>query len=644
MSSSRAAPSENCNVQVFVRVRPFNDRERKLDSNTIPALKVVGRSHSGTAVRMLKTDVGTAEVEDESATYVCDDCFWSVDNSATQQTVFDHVGVPCVEHVWEGFNACIFAYGQTGSGKTHTMSGVAGDVGLIPRMTHSLVQELDKLEEGEFERAGSSIAGDSIIAGAQDDPRNRIRKSFTLTVRYFEIYNEQAFDLLVADSKPLRVREHPLSGPFVADVTEIVVSSEAEMAALLDRGARHRHTATTQMNDKSSRSHSVFQVELTQTTTILPPASAPATTKPNVVKRQSRLNLVDLAGSENAKKTGAMGDTAKEGQNINKSLLTLGKVIDALLEKQMNPHTKGIHIPYRDSTLTFLLKESLGGNSRTVMLATVSPARDNWAETKNTLTYAARARKLVNTVHVVEDEVNRVINSLKDENEKLRVQLKEQQHNEALSQQLERNQALIDELRAREEASRADAELREKELLIRHEQNATVRKQLEDERDKMKREAEQKQQDLLRRNEQIMMLEERVQEYEEKLRKEKDELRKTFEQYEALMSDHSKVKGQMAAITQHKEEMQRMVRQAEFEMLELRIQNEVEEKKLKEATDELAERDKKLRELQTNTEMLNQQAKLQTQKLDEQAAALERQQQDLLSKEQAMRELAQREQ
>ena len=222
-----------------------------------------------------------------------------------------------------------------------------------------------------------------------------------------EIYNEKVRDLLNPSDKTLKVREHAATGPYVDGLVKTAVQSSKEIHDIIEEGGKSRTIAATNMNSESSRSHAVFTVLLTQET-------EHGTMKGEKV---SRLSLVDLAGSERASKTGAAGSRLKEGSKINKSLTTLGLVISALASG------KSKFVPYRDSVLTWLLKDSLGGNSKTAMIATISPAADNYEETLSTLRYADRAKKIVNKAVVNEDPNTKLINELKKQVEQLKLQL-----------------------------------------------------------------------------------------------------------------------------------------------------------------------------------------------------------------------------
>ena len=239
--------------------------------------------------------------------------------------------------------------------------------------------------------------------------------NFKVEVSYMEIYNERVRDLLDPKKSAktnLKVREHKSLGPMVDGLSVLAVSSFDQISGLIDEGNKCRTVAATNMNTESSRSHAVFTIRLTHTLSDIEKGFSG--------EKVSKISLVDLAGSERAGKTGAMGKRLEEGGNINKSLTTLGMVISALAEKCGK---KEKFVPYRDSVLTWLLKDNLGGNSRTVMIATISPAADNYEETLSTLRYADRAKKIVNHAIINEDPNAKVIRELREEVEVLKSQI-----------------------------------------------------------------------------------------------------------------------------------------------------------------------------------------------------------------------------
>ncbi|XP_046607794.1 kinesin-like protein KIF14 isoform X3 [Neodiprion virginianus] len=379
---------EQSNLTVGVRVRPLNFKE--LNDQRITAIVEANGQNI------------TVECESSRHTFMYDHCFVSYADSctpqhATQEVVFKNMVLPLVENAFEGYNACLFAYGQTGSGKSYSMmgtetcgSGLGSEAGIIPRFCHEI-----------FCR---SMRNPKVVT--------------TVEISYFEIYNEKIHDLLGVNTSggkraPLKVREHPVFGPYVVDLSQHGVNSYEDLQGWLKVGNSQRATAATGMNEKSSRSHSIFSVILTQTQVDVPSGNQPA--EPS---RRSKINLVDLAGSERLSQTCASGDRLREGVSINKSLLTLGKVIASLAESTNN--RKRGFVPYRESVLTWLLRESLGGNSRTAMLGTVSPASVHLEETLATLRYACQARAIVNRVRVNEDSHERLIRELKAEVARLR--------------------------------------------------------------------------------------------------------------------------------------------------------------------------------------------------------------------------------
>ncbi|XP_032121264.1 kinesin-like protein KIF13B isoform X3 [Sapajus apella] len=352
--------------------------------------------------------------------FAYDHCFWSMDESvkekyAGQDTVFKCLGENILQNAFDGYNACIFAYGQTGSGKSYTMMGTADQPGLIPRLCSGLFERTQKEENEE--------------------------QSFKVEVSYMEIYNEKVRDLLdpKGSRQTLKVREHSVLGPYVDGLSKLAVTSYKDIESLMSEGNKSRTVAATNMNEESSRSHAVFKITLTHTL-----YDAKSGTSGEKV---GKLSLVDLAGSERATKTGAAGDRLKEGSNINKSLTTLGLVISALADQSAGKN-KNKFVPYRDSVLTWLLKDSLGGNSKTAMVATVSPAADNYDETLSTLRYADRAKHIVNHAVVNEDPNARIIRDLREEVEKLREQLTkaEAMKSPELKDRLEESEKLIQEM------------------------------------------------------------------------------------------------------------------------------------------------------------------------------------------------------
>uniref|UniRef100_A0A8C5SND8 plus-end-directed kinesin ATPase n=1 Tax=Laticauda laticaudata TaxID=8630 RepID=A0A8C5SND8_LATLA len=303
-------------------------------------------------------------------------------------------------HAFEGYNVCIFAYGQTGAGKSYTMMGKQEEnqAGIIPQLCEELFEKINDNSNEEM--------------------------SYSVEVSYMEIYCERVRDLLNPKNKGnLRVREHPLLGPYVEDLSKLAVTSYTDIADLMDAGNKARTVAATNMNETSSRSHAVFTIVFTQ-------KKHDAETNLSTEK-VSKISLVDLAGSERADSTGAKGTRLKEGANINKSLTTLGKVISALAEvdnctSKSKKKKKTDFIPYRDSVLTWLLRENLGGNSRTAMVAALSPADINYDETLSTLRYADRAKQIKCNAVINEDPNAKLVRELKEEVTRLKDLLRAQ--------------------------------------------------------------------------------------------------------------------------------------------------------------------------------------------------------------------------
>uniref|UniRef100_A0AAR2K296 Kinesin family member 13A n=1 Tax=Pygocentrus nattereri TaxID=42514 RepID=A0AAR2K296_PYGNA len=334
----------------------------------------------------------------------------NVPKYAGQEVVFKCLGEGILQNAFQGYNACIFAYGQTGSGKSYSMMGSVDQPGLIPRLCCSLFERVGR-EENETH-------------------------SFKVEVSYMEIYNEKVRDLLdpKGSRQSLKVREHKVLGPYVDGLSQL-----ADIESLMSEGNKSRTVAATNMNEESSRSHAVFSIIITQTLYDLQSG--------NSGEKVSKVSLVDLAGSERVSKTGAAGERLKEGSNINKSLTTLGCVISALADQSAGKG-KNKFVPYRDSVLTWLLKDNLGGNSKTAMIATVSPAADNYEETLSTLRYADRAKRIVNHAVVNEDPNARIIRELREEVEKLREQLSQAESLKApeLQEKLQESEKLIQEM------------------------------------------------------------------------------------------------------------------------------------------------------------------------------------------------------
>ena len=365
-------PSES--VKVIVRVRPMNERERNKQSTNIV----------GTDIPNLQITLANP-LETETSKVFSYDAVFAMDS--LQQSLYEQSAFSLVESVIEGYNGTIFAYGQTGCGKTHTMMGVPADEnlkGVIPRA---------------FDHIFGRIKGSGTSA----------QKTYLVQCSYIEIYNEEIRDLIGDDIKAkLDLKENADKTVFIKGLSKHIVTSVNEIQKLMNKGSNNRSVGETAMNKDSSRSHSIFTIYVE--------------TQENDTKGEPRitlgkLNLVDLAGSERQSKTQATGDRLKEANKINLSLSALGNVISALVDG------KSQHIPYRDSKLTRLLQDSLGGNTKTVMIANVSPASDNYDETLGTLRYASRAKNIKNQPKVNEDPKDALLREYQEEINRLKEQL-----------------------------------------------------------------------------------------------------------------------------------------------------------------------------------------------------------------------------
>uniref|UniRef100_A0A0E0FDL7 Kinesin motor domain-containing protein n=1 Tax=Oryza meridionalis TaxID=40149 RepID=A0A0E0FDL7_9ORYZ len=353
------------NVQVVIRVRPLNNTERNLH-NYNRCLK----QESAQSI----TWIGQPESRFTFDHVACE--------AVNQEVLFRVAGLPMVENCMAGYNSCIFAYGQTGSGKTYTMLGEISELEVRPSPDRGMTPRI-------FEFLFARIR-------AEEESRRDEKLKYNCKCSFLEIYNEQITDLLDPSSTNLPLREDIRNGVYVENLTELEVGCVSDIIKLLMQGSANRKVAATNMNHESSRSHSVF--------TCIIESRWEKDSASNL--RFARLNLVDLAGSERhppehrQRTSGAEGERLKEAANINKSLSTLGLVIMSLVDQA---HGKQRHVPYRDSRLTFLLQDSLGGNSKTMIIANVSPSVCSASETLSTLKFAQRARLIQNNAVVNED-------------------------------------------------------------------------------------------------------------------------------------------------------------------------------------------------------------------------------------------------
>ncbi|XP_021365706.1 kinesin-like protein KIF28P isoform X2 [Mizuhopecten yessoensis] len=386
-------------VKVAVRVRPFNSREIARNAKVI-----IGMSGKTTTIQ------DPENMSTDPRPFAFDFSYWSHDefkeNSdgyleptgskyADQTKVFDDLGRGVLDNAWKGYNCSLFAYGQTGSGKSYSMVGYGSNKGIVPIFCDELFKAVEE------KRAN---------AGADEE--------YQVTLGMLEIYNEQVRDLLnpktINQKGGLKVRQDPKKGFYVEQLTSCSVNNYKEIDNKINDGTRNRTVASTSMNATSSRAHTIVAITFTQKT---PNETGQSMTRTAIV------NLVDLAGSERADSTGATGDRLKEGSAINQSLSSLGNVIKALADQSTGK--KKVVVPYRDSVLTKLLQNALGGNSKTIMIAALSPADINYEETLSTLRFADRAKAIKTTATVNESPTDRLIRELREENARLMDMLKQ---------------------------------------------------------------------------------------------------------------------------------------------------------------------------------------------------------------------------
>lgn len=399
------APDES-SVRVAVRIRPQLAKER------------IEGCHICTSVTPGEPQVFLGK--DKAFTF---DYVFDIDSQ--QEQIYIQCIEKLIEGCFEGYNATVFAYGQTGAGKTYTM-GTGFDVNIIEEEQGIISRAVKHLFKSIEEKKHTSI-------------KNGLPPpDFKVNAQFLELYNEEVLDLFDTtrdiDAKTkksnIRIHEDSAGGIYTVGVTTRTVNTESEMMQCLKLGALSRTTASTQMNVQSSRSHAIFTIHLCQTR-MCPQIDAESATDNKVISESSQMNefetltakfhFVDLAGSERLKRTGATGERAKEGISINCGLLALGNVISALGDKSK----RATHVPYRDSKLTRLLQDSLGGNSQTIMIACVSPSDRDFMETLNTLKYANRARNIKNKVMVNQDRASQQINALRSEITRLQMELME---------------------------------------------------------------------------------------------------------------------------------------------------------------------------------------------------------------------------
>lgn len=368
--------SKSSNVKVYCRIRPENEQE--ISSGLGQCLTPLSTNSLQIIVDNLNINSGIKENYSEKTTqeFTYDRVYPS---ETTQKTIFEQIAKPLISAAFEGINGTLFCYGQTASGKTYTMEGIPSDenlMGIIPRMMQQIFETINSWS--------SDI-------------------EFSVKCQYYQIYNEKIQDLIDTRKTDLAIREDKNKGIWVGECTEKYVESEQEMMNFFNTGASNRIVASTKMNAISSRSHSLFSVTIYQR---------------NVITESSKtgkIYFVDLAGSEKMSKAGVEGNTMlKEAQNINKSIMTLGMVINALTKG-------GKHVPYRDSKLTRVLQESLGGNCLTYLIINCSPSTLNLTETLSTLRFGQRAKLIKNKVVAnTQQSVKELMMKLKQAEEKIK--------------------------------------------------------------------------------------------------------------------------------------------------------------------------------------------------------------------------------
>ena len=399
LNSTNTNFNTNDNLKVVIRVRPALPRECEENLPFRSIVLISNENKSCNLAEYLGAELNERERQREWLEnpnlfqlhrFSFDHVF---DMDSTQKEVYEITAKPAIISVLEGYNSTVFAYGQTGTGKTFTMEG----------FTYSLSDNNRGIIQRSIEEIFNYI-----------EEYSNSNTKFMVRASYIQIYNEQISDLLKTDKGNLQIREDKKKGVYVEGQSEWAVRTPSDIYTLLKRGATNRTTSSTNMNDVSSRSHAVFRITVEQMTVVENNSSTSVTQI-----KVGKLNLVDLAGSERIRVTGAKGKQLEESKNINRSLSALGNVIYALTD------TKGrTHIPYRDSKLTRLLEDSLGGNCKTTMMAMISPAHDSFNESLSTLHFARRAKNIKNKPKINEDVDHKaLIRQYEEELKKLRTEL-----------------------------------------------------------------------------------------------------------------------------------------------------------------------------------------------------------------------------
>ena len=382
MSSTQNQNNDEENITCYVRCRPLNQRELELGANCIDISK----------------DKKSITLKNYDNNYIYDKIFPA---ETDQKTIFNEIGLPLVKKFLSGYNSTIFAYGQTGTGKTHTIIGPLESLfddnndnfGLIPNILNFLFNNKEEAT--------------NIIRSSSKEKAEKI--DYSLSCSCIEIYQEHLIDLLSSNNSGfekeddiLKIREDPKKGMYIENLTELEISSAKKAKEALISGFKNRHVASTSMNRESSRSHLIYTLFL---------ISSFEMDEGLIITRTSRLHLVDLAGSERQKYTNTQGVRIKEAGNINKSLSILGNVINAVIEFNEG---KTKFVPFRDSKLTYYLKDSIGGNSKTVIIGNISQSYIQMNETQSTLNFIQRAKMIKNKAKIIEN-VNDTVKLLQSE-------------------------------------------------------------------------------------------------------------------------------------------------------------------------------------------------------------------------------------
>ncbi|GFS26918.1 kinesin-like protein [Elysia marginata] len=539
------------NVRVVVRTRPLNEKE--ISTNCTEVVKI--DEVRGT-VTVKNPQGGSSE---PPKTFTFDIVFGP---NCKQLDVYNKVARPVVDCVLEGYNGTIFAYGQTGTGKTYTMEGLRA----IPE------------KRGIIPNSFAHIFGH--IAKAEGDTR------FLVRVAYLEIYNEEVKDLLGKDQNArLEVKERPDVGVYVKDLSAFVVNNADDMDRIMTLGNKNRSVGATNMNMHSSRSHAIFTVTIE--------CSEKGPDGEQHV-RVGKLHLVDLAGSERQAKTGATGQRLKEATKINLSLSTLGNVISSLVDG------KSTHIPYRNSKLTRLLQDSLGGNSKTVMVANVGPADYNYDESISSLRYANRAKNIKNKAKINEDPKDALLRQFQKEIEELKKQLQDGggEDDEGSEEDSESEEEIIDEngqkrIVKKKKARRHISKEKMAEIQAKIEEDRRLleskKDMAEEERNKVKTDLEKKESELQRYQDEQEQLKQKLSVIEKKIIVGGENLLEKAEEQERLLEESAK---ELEERKEKEEELKKALEEKEQERLDI-------EEKYTSLQDEVAGKTKKLKRVWT---------------------------------------------